>query len=49
MTEERDHFPPGIAEFLGWYVYPLIDPRNARRSTSAKVWEIDSSIPSGKH
>ena len=28
MTEERDHFSPGIAEFLGWYVYPLIDPRN---------------------
>ena len=28
MTEERDHFPPGIAEQLGWYVYRLIDPRN---------------------
>ena len=28
MTEERDHFPPDIAEQLGWYVYRLIDPRN---------------------
>lgn len=29
MTEpEHDHFPPGVAERLKFYVYRLIDPRN---------------------
>ena len=25
---QREHFPPGVAKRLGWYVYRLIDPRN---------------------
>lgn len=25
---QREHFPPGVAKHLGWYVYRLIDPRN---------------------
>jgi len=25
---QRDKFPPGVADRLGWYVYRLIDPRN---------------------
>ena len=25
---ERDSFPPGVADYLKWYVYRLIDPRN---------------------
>ncbi len=38
MTEERDHFPPGIAEFLVWYVYRLIDPRNGETFYVGKGW-----------
>ena len=25
---DRDRFPPGVSERIGWYVYRLIDPRN---------------------